>query len=143
MIALFFVWDSQYHLCNCYCSFCSQPSSKCAYHVIEIFALQNNVYIDPCSNGFDVSWNNKTDNNNIVETEIHLTEKSRQDTSEKQSLTTHVFLTTALIQIKGPMIHKFIKEIFPELKAVMLDKTCADITLLKQLKHQEEKCNRE
>ena len=109
-----------------------------------IFALQNHVYIDLASNGFDVRWNNKTDNkNNIVEIEIHLTEKSRQDTPEKKSLAIHVFLTTALIQIKGSMIHKFIKEIFPELKALMPNKTSVDITLLNQQKHQEEKCNKE
>ena len=109
-----------------------------------IFALQNHVCIDLASNGFDVRWNNKTDSkNNIIEIEIHITEKGSQDAPEKNSLAIHVFLTTALIQIKGSMIHKFIKEIFPELKALMRNKTSADITLLNQQKHLEEKCNKE
>ena len=90
-----------------------------------IFALQNHVYVDLASNGFDVRWNNKTDSkNNIIETE-----KNRQDAPEKKSLIIHVFLATALIQIKGSMIHTFIKEIFTELKALMPNKTIADITL--------------
>ena len=110
----------------------------------SIFALQNHVYLDLASNGFDVRWNNKTDNkDNIVEIEIHLTEKSRQDNPEKKSLAIHVFLTTALIQIKGSMIRKFIKEIFPELKTLMPSETSADNTLLTQQKHQEEKCIKE
>ncbi len=57
-----------------------------------IFALQNHVYVDLASNGFDVKWNNKTDSkNNIIEIEIHIVEKSSQDAQEKKSLAIHVF----------------------------------------------------
>ena len=58
-------------------------------------------------------WIHKSNKGQIAELEIKIFDP---DLHDFHLLTIHVYLSTALLQFKGPLLDKFIKKIFPVLK---------------------------
>ena len=91
-----------------------------------IYAFQQEIYIKlgktdgkTDRDDYDVAWFDKVDSSSgYVEIEIKIEKPDREDQPHaKHGLTIHIFLTTGTITCKGPMLHQFIEDLLPDIKA--------------------------
>ena len=91
-----------------------------------IYAFQQEIYIKLGTtdgktdrDDYDVAWFDKVDSSSgYVEIEIKIEKPDREDQPHaKHGLTIHIFLTTGTITCKGPMLHQFIEDLLPDIKA--------------------------
>ena len=80
-----------------------------------IFVLNKKVKVEIGSQeDFDVLRKNKVNKDKFAEIEIKVKKRNEaEDGVMKHGLTIHVFLTTSLIQVKGPLFAFFQSEVFP------------------------------
>ena len=79
-----------------------------------IFVLNKKVKVEIGSQeDFDVLWKNKVSKDKFAEIEIKVKKRDEaEDGVMEHGLTIHVFLTTSLIQFKGPLFAFFQSEVF-------------------------------
>ena len=91
-----------------------------------IYAFQQEIYIKlgktdgkTDRDDYDVAWFDKVNSSSgYVEIEIKIEKPDSEDQPHaKHGLTIHIFLTTGTITCKGPMLHQFIEDLLPDIKA--------------------------
>ena len=91
-----------------------------------IYAFQQEIYIKlgktdgkTDRDDYDVAWFDKVDSSSgYVEIEIKIEKPDREDQPPaKHGFTIHIFLTTGTTTCKGPMLHQFIEDLLPDIKA--------------------------